>query len=118
MTIADAEALTAKLFAAFPFPQQDLTAAVYVEQIAMLPSRDFALEAVDDLIQTAERLPPIAAVRDAYVAVRARTPQAGLPMPELSAEETAANVRRMRALASTIGNDMSLEERQAAVDAA
>ncbi len=120
MTQADAEALVAKLFAAWPYPQQDMTAAVYVEQMAQLPRQDLALVAVNSLIQHSHHLPKIAELVESYererVRDRDRIPFGELEEGEWSEEEIAANMERLKALTDTIGESMSLEERLARID--
>lgn len=72
MTQAEAGALTAKLFAAFPFNRDNdqLTAAVYVEQFALLPDPQIALQAVNDLIGIKRYLPVVGEIREQYERIR------------------------------------------------
>lgn len=107
MTQGEAQELVAKLFAAFPFPQQEMTVAVYVEQMVKLPDRDNGLRAVNALIENSERLPTIAALRQTYKAVAARHQQAALPEPPVDRDE---NARNARAIAEALAGKFDLNE--------
>jgi hypothetical protein len=67
MTRSEAEALTAKLLAAFPTPKvESLTAQVYLERMELFPSYERALQAVNDLIGSEAFRPPVSLVVEAY----------------------------------------------------
>ncbi len=102
MKQAEAAALVAKLFAAYPFHRDndELTAAVYVEQVARLEDPHVALDAVNELIASSRYLPPIADLNDAYYTAlsvreeRARNEHLALPEGKGSEEERQENLRR------------------------
>lgn len=113
MTQDDATKLTAKLFAAWDKPREQLTFAVYVERL--LPfDHDCALRAVDELICSETWLPPVVLVlqvcqRITNTAVRARP---ALKEAPLSEDERAENLRRLREMQERIGRrgpDVSAE---------
>ena len=104
MTPAEASALTAKLFAAFPFHRDndELTAAVYVQMLAELPDPALGLEAVDTAIRRSSYLPSIAVLIEGYgeacEARRARAPR--IEEAPMTAEERLEAGRRFRVLAN------------------
>ncbi len=115
MTQAQAAALVAKLFAAYAFHRDsdELTAAVYAEQIGRLDDPAVALEAVNTLIASSRYIPPIADIHDAYyVALSAREERQrqgikALTEGEPSEEERAANLKRAEEFLNRVGRRMT-----------
>ncbi len=115
MTTADAEYLVAKLFAAFPFHQQEMTAGVYVEAMQRLADPDLALRAVDEIIASDLRLPPVAVIRDTYD--RVRPAPLALDMPEISEEKRLDNIRRRDILSEMLAKKIDMDEALARMNA-
>lgn len=98
METPDAQKLIAKLFAAFDYRRDKLTAAVYVEQVAKLNDPAVALRAIDSLIQGCHRLPTVAMILEEY---RSQSDRAKPRFSELvearpSVEEMEANKVRAK----------------------
>lgn len=108
MSTAEAEYLVAKLFAAFPFAQQEMTAAVYVEAMQRLHDPDRALRAVDDLIDNELRLPPVGLIRETYE--RWKPAPLELEMPDLTPEQIAENLRRRNVLLAALSHEIDFDE--------
>lgn len=111
MTEPEAKKLTAKLFAAFQFHigNDQLTAAVYIEQIQRLHDFPLALEAVNDLISNERYLPPVALLNEQYRAVLKRQPKPlELSEAPLTPEQREENIRQAKAVLAM------LEERRTA----
>lgn len=67
MTRQDAKLLMAQLAAAFPFPQLPVaTVALYVEKLEPLLDVDAARAAVDEAVDTLDRLPSVAWLLQRY----------------------------------------------------
>lgn len=106
MKAAEAQALSAKLAAAFPRDWAfvgEATNAVYVEHIATLPRYQAALDAVNALIASEPRLPPISLVREEYRRHHSAYDPPALEEPVLSEEERKANLERLRDYSARIG---------------
>jgi hypothetical protein len=107
MTAAQAQAAAARLFAAWPSQwartvDKEATNAVYCaafQELRTVPQLD---EAIATLIRTEEYLPSIARVLDEYRRLRDRHAPPALPEPELTPQERAANIERMRRLAKAV----------------
>lgn len=97
MTQAEAEFIVSKLLAAYPTfrGNDELTAAVYVEQLVKLPDPKMGLQAANDLIGVEYYLPTVAKVREQYDRIRearaART--LALNEPKATPEELAEGRR-------------------------
>lgn len=107
MTQAEARALTAKLFAAYPNKTTDLTAAVYVEKLEPL-NYPVAVRAVDELICSEKWMPTVASVLEVYwrieeAARERRAVARGLAEPPLTEEQKQENARQARALLERLG---------------
>lgn len=105
MTTSEAEAITAKLFAAWPSPLYgDMTVRVYVDEIEKFDYHR-ALDALDRLIMTAYQRPSVAELRDMYLspALRDKHAQKALPMPRVTQEERDANLNRIQELYDHLG---------------
>lgn len=103
MTEAQATILAATLAAAFPRDWAfvgEATNAVYVEKIAKLDRFEAARDAIDELIESELRLPPIALIRETYKQAWGRYSPPALPEPEITEEEREKNLRRMVHLTS------------------
>lgn len=98
MTQAEAQKLAAKLFAAFPYHPEEMTVAVYLEQMVKLPNPEWALEAVNAIIRTEERLPAVATVLRTYKAIKDSHPAPALDEPNLTPEQIAFNKAQLAAL--------------------
>jgi hypothetical protein len=99
VSTAEAQALAAKLFAAFPSPPVDpLTFKVYVERLESFPNYEQALECVNDLIGSETFRPPVALLVEGYYRYleRHRARQAQLEWPDPTPEERAANLAMAR----------------------
>lgn len=117
MTLGQAQELTSKLAAAFPRDWAfgpDTTNTVYVEKFAALDRYEAARDAVDSLIETEERLPPIAKIIATYRQRWDRYSPPALAEGEPSEAEAAANRRRIAAmvahLAGAAGHSATFEE--------
>lgn len=103
MTEAQAQMLVAKLFGAFSRDASFLgeaSNAVYVEKIAVLDRFEAARDAIDDLIESELRLPPIAMILENYRRFWDRYSPPALEEGSFSDADRDANVRRMRAMSS------------------
>lgn len=99
MTEPQAKALVAKLLAAYPHPRiEPLTAKVYIEAVQKLKSYEAMLEAVDRLIASERMLPRVADIYEMYHSLRDKYAPPALPMPDLTEEEIAENLKRVREL--------------------
>ncbi len=94
----EAAMLTAKLLAAWPGQRENLTAAVYIEQLQ--PFRhDLALEAINELIRNERWLPTVAAVLDQYhltgdrIRERARLNTTAIDLPDIPEAERQTNLQ-------------------------
>ena len=110
MELKDAEYLAARLFASFPSNQGQATAAVYVEAIQRLHDPDIALRAIEDLVYSERWLPPIAAIRETYERHRPMRDERELPMPELTEEKIADNLRRRNILLDMLAKKIDMNE--------
>jgi hypothetical protein len=105
VTGSQAEALTAKLMAAFPSPIVDpLTVDVYRERIESFPSYERALDALNELIGTETFRPPVALLVDAYWRHNERHQERIMQIepPEPTPEERELNLRMAREWAARV----------------
>ena len=110
MTEAHAQALTAKLLAAFPRPEIDkLTVNVYSEQIATLAIYECALDAINDLISSEMYRPPVALVIDTYRRLADRYAPQQLREPPMSEEQRQENLRQSRALLARLSGSLDMQ---------
>jgi hypothetical protein len=99
-----AEVAVAKLMAAYPREWFDeATVAVYVDAVEKLRSPEAIADAVNALIRSEPKLPSIALLCEEYRRNADRYAPKALPEPELTDEDRAENVRRIRELATSIG---------------
>lgn len=111
MTHAEAELLWAALIAAYPYPTPpEATRLLYVRRLERLDDAAVAHAAVDGLIDTASRMPPIADLLRDYEAIarRRRDEQArrqrALPEP---VPDQAENLRRIQELMQRLTDGMA-----------
>jgi hypothetical protein len=93
-----AEAIVARLLAAFPSRYEQATFLTYSDFVTELDDERRAAEAVDHLIRNSERLPSIAAIRDGYHRLREKYAPPELGPPDLTPEERERNIREARAI--------------------
>lgn len=110
MTQDEATRLVAKLFAAYDKPREKLTAAVYIEAFV---KADYALglRAVDELIASEKWLPTVAHFTETYSRIRHSVIQSRSAMAlgegQLSEEERAENLRRLRELTARLARGLT-----------
>jgi hypothetical protein len=106
MTLAEAQGLAGRLAAAFPrdwaFVGED-TNTIYVQKIAALDRYQAAADAIDDLIGSETRLPPIATILATYRQRWDRYSPAALEEAPLTEEQRAENLERLRELTGRFG---------------
>ena len=111
MSEAEAEMLTAKLFAIWPTPKPDmLTMEVYREYLLKLPLVACALEAIDTLALTETFRPPIALIVEDYNRLKPKYQPAALPEPPMSEEQKAENLRQAKALVERLAKSNQMDE--------
>ncbi len=105
MTSKQAQTLMATLCAAFPQRRvEEPTIRLYVSEIARLPNAEQAARAIQAMIREDEFFPTIARIRDEYR--RHVVERLALNEPELTSEQRAANLRRLREMAEVVGRPL------------
>lgn len=105
MTESEATVVLAALAAAWPRDWSfvdPMTKDIYRKRIVAMPRRRAAEAAVNLLIDSEERLPSVAKIRDAYRRYHDQFAPPALPEPDLTDDDVARNRRRIRALAAHV----------------
>ena len=110
MTEAEAEMLTAKVFAIWPTPKPDtLTMEVYREYLLKMPLVACALEAVDNLATSETYRPPIALIVEDYNRLKPKYQPPALKEPPMTEEQRQENYRQAKALVERLSKSNEME---------